>query len=638
MSGDARDTKNRWFQPKRWGKASQPAGQIPEPFQQNQPASHSPAEQASDAVEQASWLNLAFPNAAAREEQIRRAAQQTMDMPEKSPPFRGGDGQAQPRAQHDPVQQAGSGLPRHGFTAEHGKLPDGFTAYRQRPAGTVAPEAPTRGQTDRANPSIATQRSQIAAEIARTNDPHDLADRVRQELHLATFGMAVPSDKLEALQNELAARKPGNEAFREIIERQGELAEAEWAAQGRTHEVFEPLVSAANAGDWEELEALLAGQFAFIASATPTAQAVEDHKLLLLTYGPQTAVFQSSVSRATGLFLVERPQRDAAEIAKVLQRDGTVAAVARLRDLTDPELTDPLSAGQILSRSEKSIDEIARHLCAQLDGGPILAGARPFAGRSPASIAPVDHARQSQVFSDLNAAADSAGRSEQGMHAVMRLAGLLRDASLELFVTASIRNGDGMILPLEIARLRLQNGNSQGADELALLIQLGVQDLRDIACGAVREFDETSSLLSEPMTGGDAGTAVKRERADPETVEDTDAQLAVLNRYGYALARSMRSLEEAGPWLDRLTNHEALRSLGTVPDEKDFSELSFVLGAMPASVAEALRQGGVNLSESGATSDAYLRVRDLAFALEWFQGFREFLGTLHHESGDDLPA
>lgn len=635
MSGDARDTKHRWFQPKRWGKTEQPTAQIPEPFQQNQLAGHSPAEQASDAVEQASWLNLAFPNAAAREEQIRRAAQQTMDMPDKSPPFRGSDGQAQPRTQRDPAQQARSGPPRHEFTAEHGKLPDGFTAYRQSPAAAIAPEVPARGQNDRANSSIATQRSQIAAEIARTNDPHHLADRVRQELHLATFGMAVPGDKLEALQNELAARKPGNEAFREIIERQGELAEAEWAAQGRTHEVFEPLVSAANAGDWEELEALLAGQFAFIASATPTAQAVEDHKLLLLTYGPQTAVFQTSVSRAAGLFLVERPQRDAAEIAKMLQRDGQPAAAARLRDLTDPESTDPLSAGQILNRSEKSIDEIARHLCAELGAGQ--SGARAFAGRSPTSIAPADHARQSQVFSDLNAAADSAGRSEQGMHAVMRLAGLLRDAPVDMFVTASIRNGDGMILPLEIARLRLQNGNSQGADELALLIQLGLQDLRDIACSAVREFDETSSLLSEPMTEGDAGTAVKRKRVDLETVEDTDAQLTVLNRYGYALARSMRSLEEAGPWLDHLTNHEALRSLGTVPDEKDFSELSFVLGAMPASVAEALRQGGANLPE-GAASDSYLRVQDLAFALEWFQGFREFLGTLHHESGDDLPV
>lgn len=644
MSNDARDTKHWTFLPRRSGKAPQPSPQIQEPFQQKPPVGNSPGEPVDDAAKQAFWLNRAFPDAAAREAQIRQAAQ-AVGGPDKPPPYRGGDEQVEPRTRRDATERPDP--PRHGFTAEHGRRNDGFAAYRQRLADAPVPDEAARIPSERANTGLAAQRTQIAAEIAGTDDPRDLANLVRQELHLATFGMAVPGDKLAALQNELAARKPGNEAFREIVDQQSELAEAEWAAQGRTYEVFDPLVEADDAGDWQELEALLAGQFAFIASATPTAQAVEDHKLLLLTYGPHTGVFQTSVSRAAGLFLVERPQRDAAEIGKVLQREGLVAAAAKLRDLTDHEAADPLSAGQILNRSEKSIDEIASHFfSAALSSGAVHrganAGAKASAGHSPASIASTT---QSQIFSDLSAAADSASRSQQGLDAMKHLAGLLRDAPTDVFVTASIRNGGGIVLPLEIARLRLQNADNQGADELALLIQVGVQDLLEIACGAVREFDETSSLLMGPMTGEDAqtdgaqaGIAVKWEQADPKIVEDTDAQLAALNRYGYALARTMRSLEASRPWLDRLANHEALRRLGTLPDEKDFSELSFVLGAMPTSVAEALRRGDTGLPKAGRTGDTYLRVQDIAFAFQWFQGFRQFLATVRHKRGDDRPA
>jgi hypothetical protein len=635
MSGDARDMKHWAIWPGRARKAPQFSPSLPQPGPQDPPVSNSPAEPAHDPAEKAFWLNTAFPTATAREEQIRQAAQ-ALDRPSQPPPVRGGDGPDQTRAHRDLEEQARADLSRHGVTAKPGRRHDGFAAFPRHPVDRPASE-PARIQSDRAISSIAAARTLIATEIAGTDDPRDLADRVRQALHLATVGMAVPGDRLEELQRELAARRPGDAAFREIIDRESELAEAEWAAQGRTHEVFDPLVLAADAGDWQELEALLIGQFAFIASVTPTAQAIEQHKLLLLTYGPQTPVFQMSVSRTAGQFLVERPQRDAAAIAKVLQSEAPVAAVAKLRELIDHNAADPLSAGQILSRSAKSIDEIVRHLCTVLSSA---SRAEAFADDSPAGIASASYPLQAQVFSDLNAAADSASRSEQGIGAMKHLAGLLRDAPIDRFVTMSIRNGDGIILPLEIARLRLQNGASQSADELALLIQLGVQGMREVAGDAVRAFDATLSLLTARITGKDGqtndaqvGVAATWEQADPDIVESADAQVAVLNRHGYALARTMRSLENPGAWLDGLANHDALRQLGTVPDEENFAGLSFLLGVMPASLAEQLRQGDADLPEPGTAGSTYLRVRDLAVALQWIQDFRQFLVTPHHESG-----
>jgi hypothetical protein len=109
----------------------------------------------------------------------------------------------------------------------------------------------------------------------------------------------------------------------------------------------------------------------------------------------------------------------------------------------------------------------------------------------------------------------------------------------------------------------------------------------------------------------------------PEAVSELDAQLTALNRYSYAFMRAVRSLEDAGPWLDRLANHDALRNLA-IPSQEDFSTLSFALGAMPASVNEALRLDGPELLKAEA-GDAYFRQHS-SMATQWFHDFRQFFG------------
>ena len=479
---------------------------LKESSQRKPPIANPEPEPVDNATEPLTWVSLAYPVAAAREEQIRRAAETGGGM-------RGGDAQRQAGAPRDPADWQGSGKP----------VADGRDADFMPQAGA-----------------------------------------------------------------------------------------GEGVSAGQTHDVHDPLSDAADAENWQEFEAVLTDQFAFVTGAIPTTQAVEDYNRALLAHSPRNTAFHAAATRAAGLFLVERPRRGAAEIEKVLREEGPVAAAAKLRRLTDHDAADPLSAGQIFALSKTSIDAIASHLCPAM---------------SPQRIRP--SAQQSQVFSDLSAAADSASRSSPGLQVAWRLADLLREAPIDTVVTASIGKGDGVILPLEIARLRVQHGEDQGADALALHIQVGIQQLRERTRRAVLKLDDAASLYMELMTRPDAGEIAEDGRqAHPEIVEDIDAQLAALNLCGYALARVMGSLQDTGPWIDRLANSEALRGLGALPDNEASPEVAFVVDAMPASVAEVVRQNHTDLLE--AAGDPYRRLRDLAFALQWFQDFRRLLGAPSH--------
>lgn len=552
----------------------------------------------------ASWLKMSFPEASAREEQIRQAAS-------ISAGARGNGEAAQAIAQPapGPAHEAFTSLQSPGLPGDSAK---GDSAYGgNRPsAGHSVPDQ-----------RIAERATGIAAEIARSADPRRLAQLVREELHRATSGLAVPGDELRTLQAELAAYKPGDAAYRSIVELECERAELEWAGQGRIGELFHPVLEAAKAADWDGLEAVLAVQFASVANATSTTKAIEDHVSLLIEYGPGDAAYQAAVKRAEADFTIHAPKRGAAEVETILRRDGPLAASARLRHLTDPELCDPLSAGQLLSFCEMSLAEIVR----DLRSATIRNDARQKA--ETASLASLLPAQQSQVFSYLSAAADSASRSGQGLRAARRLAQMLHMLPVDGFIVDAIGTGHGVLLPLEIVRARISNPAFQSRIRLSLDIESGIRALLERIGEVAVELDAAAAVLTEMVARRDAHTDANWRRSQLEAVADFDSRLALLNRYAYGCARMVRNLDEADGWLDGLSNHQALRRLKAVPDDEAFKELRFVLESMPGSIAELLRIGEADLA-AGLPGSAYLRLQGLKSALRGLQDFRNFLNTI----------
>jgi hypothetical protein len=525
-----------------------------------------------------SWLGMIFPSAAAREEQIRQAAQ-------------GGNLSSEP---------AGA--------AEN---------YGKRPANTIEGAEALLG---RGMPHY--------APTARESD----ASSIRK--HLA----GMPQNKepfpkaTTPMQRERIGPTQDRDAPRATVSGPPPLARPQSHDDGGgwwMHQVLDPLVRAADAQDWQQFEQTIARQMAIVAGATPTVAAVEGHKRTLLALGQQSRAFQASVERATDRFLAERPMRAAADVEGALQSRGAGAAAMALRVQMDPETTDPLTAGRIFALCESSIHVVAAHLTTAAH--PDRSHERGRNDRQDARKGPGSPFHLGQTFCDLNAACDSASRDMEGLQVTRRLAERLRNAPVDMVVTASIRNGEGVALPLELVRTRVENGQLRDANALAFFIEVGVQELRQKTRGAVLELEDTASVLTEqvakrgkPPPGNDERTTHTLRSAYPNLVNDLDAQLAALNRYSYTFMRAVRSLDEAGSWLEDVANHDALRNLG-VPSPEDFPTLSFALRTMPASVAEARRLYGPELTAAEACNGAHSSPWDPSLNMEWFHDFRHFL-------------
>jgi hypothetical protein len=552
------------------GEARQPDGKGEQPR---------PAEPASDPAVKASWLKMAFPHAAAREEQIRQAARAMLSPNE---PTRAGS-LFQPPPFADATQ----------IRAE----PQAERATDMRPGQAETPPGPGALMPN------ASWQADTAAPLAGSARP-----RGRQQ------AVAAPKPALNAT----AATRTAPETSEE--------AERQWW----THEALDPLIQAVEAQDRQEFDRVFTEQIALVVSAAPSVEAVESHAQKLLTLGPQARSLQSLVKRATERFLVETPRRGAAEVERALQSGGPAGAASALRVLTDHETADPLTAGRLLTHCEKSMDAIAVHLstAARSSQSELYINQ---GGASPAKEAYIGCTDLRKVFCDINAACDSGSRCEDGLRVMRRLARKMRRAPIDMFVTASIQEGDGVALPLEIVRLRVQHREFPDADALAFFIEVGGQELRQKTRGAVLVLEETAALLTEQMakrgehapTGESSASQTLRD-IFPELVSELDAQLAALDRYSYAFMRTVRNLESTEPWLERLANHSTLRKLA-VPSQEDFPTLSFALGAMPGSVMEALRLDGPELL-APEVGGAYLRQQNSGSATQWFHDLRQFLG------------
>jgi hypothetical protein len=451
----------------------------------DQPASPRPAEPADRGMEQVSWITVAFPAAAAREEQIRQGAR-VVDMVKKTMSACAVASRNRPHALCDPAAQPRDACRSQGITAENGRGYSIPAAEHQRAAAKPAVER-ARDLPDKEH-----------AKLATTNTPQKPAIRSAYESGLRTFGPYSIPDELGGVEIEREPGKLLNPAFFEVVDRDGALDDTEWEQE-----------------------------------------------------------------RGFGRrILVERAHRSAAELRATLQADGPLACAAKLRKLTDAEATEPFTAAQIFSQSEKSVAAMASHLTTCMRR--VRSDNRyPLAEGLPASAASLSYAQRRQLFADINAAADSASRSQTGLAVANRTACLLRDAPIDLLVTTSIGDGDGIVLPLDIVRQRLEGGSYRAANELAIFIQVGLGELRNKTRGAVIELGAMASFV---MTLG-AGEIVDESRqAYAEKVADVTAQ-SLLIRYSFALTRAIKSLAQAEPWLGQLANYERLRRLGKVPDE-----------------------------------------------------------------------
>jgi len=583
------------------------------------PPPRSTGELLKDPVAFAFWLSSSFPDASAREDQIRRAAS-------VAPP---------PAAEVE-------AMPRNDQPAPHQPAPQVRDLFetRLRTVRPARPESPPVADEQIPAPAagFADKSMQMAADLARTNDPRQLAEKVWQAIDRAASGLAMPEDMLPELQAELLGYRLGDAVFRSIVAQEGNRALAHWAGQGRRHDVFDPLLEAAAAQDWNKLSSAILAQFEAIAALSSTGDALASHVHLLLNYGPRQPVFPTTVKRLSANFLTETPRQHATDVEQTLRTQGPLAASARLRQLTDPEKCDPLTAGRIFAEGEKCIADIVGQFGASIDAAEALSQADlkrdPGIGRALSLVAntPLTYAEHSAFFSNIAASCESASRSEEGLLVVNRLARLMHGVAIDAFVITSVSNGAGTLLPLEIAHARSQSGLAKGADEVAFHIEVGLRELLEKIRGAVIELDETASSLTEMakarQNASPAAQPTARRRAIHSTVQDFDAQLSALNRHCYALTRALNALDSAAPWLQRLANYQALRVLRAAPDNAKFEELRFALTIMPSSIAETLRTAPRE-AHAGAPMGIYAKVRAFNTALQGLKDFRRFLATAH---------
>jgi hypothetical protein len=465
---------------------------------------------------------------------------------------------------------------------------------------------------DKDHPDVAAERLDIARKIAVTNDPAELATLVQQDLQLATRYAAIPGDNVKGLKTDLLALKPGDQAFENIVNIEVDKALTDWDAQGRTHEVWDPLIQAAEAGDWGKFEEVLLQQFGTAAATNPTTQAVADHKKMLLTFGPQDPAFRTAVEGGANEFLVGRPQRAANEVAQAYEQGGATAGAEKLRELTDPSKVDPLTAALIFKESKPTIDKIVGYLGE--------AGQNSERGYSSELLV-----EPLFVFRDLSAAADSASRSSEGMPEVSRVAGQLNSNDFTTMLTSrddighilqrnGVGEGYGVTLLLEMATQSKASGDMDTASDLTGIVREGINTLKDNVRNRVGDLGEAALPLIEPMANW--GTAVGEDKfkqwldAHPELLAKIDEELAKVDIAGYQLNRAIDAVNQYAPKLDGVEDHGDLVKLGTMPTIEGDPQLAYAMTAGPASMFESVRQGNTELLQQGDLDNPYLIVPD----------------------------
>jgi hypothetical protein len=435
--------------------------------------------------------------------------------------------------------------------------------------------------------------------IAGTQDNNRLVERIREEMAYATSHSATPGDMLEAVKQQILATRPGDAGFAAVVEEQAEWMGQLWKAQGRSHEVMDPLFAMARQGNAVGLREAVLSLFGKVAATSPTVEALEEQAALLLRYGPQGAGFEAAVQDALKTFLVDRPADAAAQLAETYDKGGALAASTLLRALTQPGNTDPLSAALILNAARDTIEQIISHLdtaktCA-LDVGSSL-----------------DTLARMTIFGDLSAAADSAGRSAEAAGTIRLMAERILEHEF-LMVGQCAEQGDGITLALEMIR---RSEESETQLFLALTLADGIEEFKAQLRESVSSFAQTGLKFSDPalllgqlLENPETAFKAVLEATDEDgaTLRDSlSKDIARISGQGYQLMRVITTLDEYAPYLE---DFEDLLQAGALPAKDSDPMIELALGTTPA-LLEVLRSTNLRSLQDESSYSPYALLDD----------------------------
>lgn len=214
----------------------------------------------------------------------------------------------------------------------------------------------------------------------------------------------------------------------------------------------------------------------YLAETTPTIEAIEQHEKMLLKYGPRDEVWQDAIKAQTEEFLNERPRRAAQEIADAYngatgeQGDpsGAYLAARKLRELTDPDKVDPLTAARILSESNSTVINISSDF---IDPTQNLWYDRPVHGVT---------GEYDEIYSNLSAAADSSARSSEGQSTIQSMAFTLKAHGAPFIKAQEPASKGHTTLSLAVARELRMNSDDDNADRIVSEVLDGARPMVEI--------------------------------------------------------------------------------------------------------------------------------------------------------------
>jgi hypothetical protein len=445
-------------------------------------------------------------------------------------------------------------------------------------------------------------------EIARTCDRDKLESLVRQELQYATSNSATPDDLLQTVVEDILKLRPCDSEFADMVGEQAAWSSQLWKAQGRTHEVMDPLQAMAARGDKAGLEKAILDLMRTLAATTPTVAAVEGQRDVLLRFGPQSELFKCAVNDAVQDFLVDRPAQAAEAIADALEENGPLAAAALLRSYTQAGNVDPLSAALILKASRETISSLISYLDTSTT----------FCDSEGATT--VDALERLTIFGHLSAAADSASRSPAAAGTIASMARQINEVGYVL-VQLSVEQGNGIVLPLEMIK---QSDDASTRMLLTYSVLNGISEFKAQLRHTVDHFAENGLLASEPALLWGAlleepeaafEAVLQSTQPDGKTLEQTIAEdIAQIGTQGYQLMRMLVALNDYAP---HLQDFPELLGAAELPAPDSDPAIELALGSTPA-LLEALRATNTHALKDGAALDPYKAILDPG----WFQGGR----------------
>jgi len=497
--------------------------------------------------------------------------------------------------------------------------PDGRLIYTAQEQDTVATIADRFGRTEEeiiaANPRLAQpsadaeapptidpgqpiiiyndDRAPAIVELVNTTDPERRGELIHQQLLAAVHGKGgntpTPGDHLAAARAELIVLKPGDDAFRQQVLDQSDELTYNWQSLGLTHDVWDPLLEAANNGDWTAFDTILTEQLQALAFTSPTVAEIEAFGQVLQNYAPNEQ-FRSNASRTIEDFLVNDPAAAAEELASANFNSGYEAS-QRLRELTDPLTVDPLTAALIAKAAAPTIAYILEDL-------------------------EYPNVTNLETYQNLSAIADSAIRSPEGEEVLETIVDAflpdgqasLDDRKLGVVLGFTGEASTPPILSLAIAERLVQRGDIEQSTAILQFVMEGVRAQEGQLVDTVNSLSETLLPLFTPIQWDVFLSAPNDQfeipdlqalgeqwlNENPDIKEQVDAALEQINEQMYWLNRSRQHLADYAPRLNALEGHEEMVELSRADtSEEEHPQIAFASHLSPASAIEDLRKANL---------------------------------------------